>query len=242
MGNLAQARKHYPQSNMFPGFPPEAVKFLRGLEKNNRREWFQPRKEIFESKVKAPMIELVEAINAQLPAFAPEHINDPKHSVYRIYRDTRFSPDKTPYKTHIAAIFPRRGMGKHSSAGFYVHLSTKSFGIAAGAYMPGPEELFAIRSWIAENHEALRKAARGPERLMGKLHGDSLTRVPKGFHPEHPASDLIRMKSWLYWVELDTKVAESPKLLSEIMKRFRAVAPVIEMLNAGLAKKRSASG
>ena len=76
---------------MFPGFPPEALKFLRGLERNNRREWFQPRKEIFETKLKAPMMELVEAINAELPGFAPEHINDPKKAVYRIYRDTRFS-------------------------------------------------------------------------------------------------------------------------------------------------------
>ena len=97
--------------------------------------------------------------------------------------------------------------------------------------MPGPEELRAMRTWIAENHAALRKAARGPEKLMGKLHGDSLTRSPKGFDPAHPAGDLIRMKSWLYWVELDAKLAESPKLFSEVMKRFRAAAPVVEMLN-----------
>lgn len=227
---------------MFPGFPPEAVKFLRGLEKNNRREWFQPRKEIFDTKLKAPMVELVEAINAELPGFAPEHINDPKQAIYRIYRDARFSPDKTPYKTHLAAIFPRRGQGKHSSAGFYIHLGTKSFGIAAGAYMPGPEELFAMRSWIAEHHETLRKAARGPEKLMGKLHGDSLTRCPKGFDPKHPAEDLIRMKSWLYWTELDVKLAESSKLLGEILKRLRVAAPVVEMLNSGLLKKRPAQG
>src|ERR1700677_432330 len=180
----------YPQSSIFNGFPPEALKFLRSLERNNRREWFQPRKETFETKVKAPMIDLVEAINAELPGFAPEHINDPKKAVYRIYRDTRFSPDKTPYKTHIAAIFPRRGLGRQSSAGFYIHLSTKSFGIAGGAYMPGREELLAIRTWIAENHAAFRKASRGPEKLMGKLHGDSLTRAPKGFDPEHPAPHL----------------------------------------------------
>ena len=225
---------------MFPGFPPEALKFLRGLERNNRREWFQPRKEIFETKLKAPMMELVEAINAELPGFAPEHINDPQKAVYRIYRDTRFSPDKTPYKTHIAAIFPRRGIGKHSSAGFYVHLSPKSVGIAGGAYMPGPEELLAIRTWMAENHAAFRKAARGPEKLMGKLHGDSLTRAPKGFDPAHPAADLIRMKSWLYWIELEAGLAESPKLFTEVMKRFRAVAPVVEMLNAPLVSSKRA--
>jgi uncharacterized protein (TIGR02453 family) len=223
---------------MFNGFPPEALKFLRSLQRNNRREWFQPRKEIFEAKVKNPMIDLVEAINAELPGFASEHINDPKHAVYRIYRDTRFSPDKTPYKTHLAAIFPRRGMGKHSSAGFYVHLSPEYFGIAAGAYMPGREELLAMRTWIAENHAEFRKASRRPEKLMGKLHGDSLTRSPKGFDPEHPAADLIRLKSWLYWVELDAALAESPKLLGEVMKRLRAAAPVVEMLNAPLLSSK----
>ena len=221
---------------MFTSFPPEALKFLSGLARNNRREWFQPRKEIFETKVKAPMLELVEAINAELVKFAPGHINDPKKAVYRIYRDTRFSPDKTPYKTHVGAIFPRRGLGRESAAGFYVQVSPKSVGIAAGAYMPGPAELFAIRSWMAENHEAFRKAAKGPEKLMGKMTGNSLTRSPKGFDPAHPASDLIRGKSWLYWIELDAKLAESPKMLGEVVRRFRAAAPVVEMLNAGLVK------
>jgi uncharacterized protein (TIGR02453 family) len=224
---------------MFSGFPPDALKFLSGLARNNRREWFQPRKEIFDTKVKTPMLELAEAINAELLKFAPDHINDPKKAVYRIYRDTRFSPDKTPYKTHVGAIFPRRGLGRESAAGFYVQVSPKSLGIAAGAYMPGPEELCAIRTWLAEHHKAFRKAAQVPEKLLGKLHGDSLTRSPKGFDPAHTASDLIRMKSWLYWIELDAKLIESRKLLAEVVKRFRAAAPVVDMLNAPLAKPKS---
>jgi len=220
---------------MFPGFPPEAVKFLRSLHRNNRREWFQPRKEIYESKVKGPMIELVESINAELLKFAPDYINDPKKAIYRIYRDTRFSADKTPYKTHIAAVFPRRGLGRQNAAGFYFHISTKSVGIAAGAYMPGPEELFGVRTWFTRNHQAFRKAARGPEKLMGKLQGSSLARSPKGFDPLHPAADLVRMKQWLFWTELDLKLVETPKLLPEVVKRFRVTAPVVEMLNAPFA-------
>ena len=131
---------------MFSGFSPEAIKFLRGLKRNNRREWFQPRKEIFDTKLKARMMELVEAINAELLRFAPDHIADPKKAVYRIYRDTRFSADKTPYKTHLAAIFPHRDLGKQSSAGFYFHLTAERVGIAAGSYMPGPDELRAVRT------------------------------------------------------------------------------------------------
>jgi uncharacterized protein (TIGR02453 family) len=228
---------------MFPGFSPEALTFLRGLKRNNRREWFQPLKEIFESKLKTPMIQLVEAINAELLGFAPDHITDPKKAVYRIYRDTRFSADKTPYKTHVAAVFPHHGLGKQSSAGFYFHLTEKSVGIAAGSYMPGPDELRAVRIWLAENHKKFRAASRMPQKILGKLQGSSVTRMPKGFTADHPAEDLIRMKQWLYWVELDVKLATTPRLLPELVKRFRAAAPVIAMLNAPLQKiaQKSAS-
>jgi uncharacterized protein (TIGR02453 family) len=223
---------------VFPGLPAEGVKFLNALARNNRREWFQPRKEIYETKLKTPMLELVEAVNAELLGFAPDHINDPKKAVYRIYRDTRFSADKTPYKTHVAAVFPRRGLAKEATGMFYFHVSPKSVGVGAGVYMPGPEELLAIRTWLAENHQAFRKAAKGLEKLMGKLHGDSLTRSPKGFDPAHPAADLIRMKAWLYWVELDVELMESRRLFTEVVKRFRAAAPIVEMLNTPLVKSR----
>ena len=173
---------------MFSGFPPEAMTFFRGLARNNNRDWFQPRKEIYETKVKAPMCELVEAINAEMLKFAPDYINDPKKAIYRIYRDTRFSKDKTPYKTHIAAVFPRRGLEKHAGAGLYFSISPQDIEIAGGVYMPGPEQLLAIRTWLAENHAEFRKASRGPEKLMGKLYGDSLQRVPKGFDAAHPAA------------------------------------------------------
>jgi len=226
---------------MFPGFSPEALTFLRSLKRNNRREWFQPRKEIFETKVKIPMVQLVEAINAELLDFAPDHVTDPKKAVYRIYRDTRFSADKTPYKTHVAAIFPDHNLGKQSSAGFYFHLTAKSVGIAAGSYMPGPDELRAFRTWLAENHKKFRDAARKPEKMLGKLQGSSVTRMPKGFDAGHPAEDLIRMKQWLYWVELDAKMATTSRLLPELVKRFRAAAPVIAMLNAPLQKTASNS-
>src|SRR5438045_9714457 len=143
---------------MCSGIAKEGVAFLRALSRNNDREWFQPRKEIFESKLKAPMEQLVEAINAELLKFSPDHITDPKKALYRIYRDTRFSKDKTPYKTHLAAIFPRNNMEKHASAGFYFHLSPKVIGIAAGMYSPGPDELRVVRTMLADRHEEFRKA------------------------------------------------------------------------------------
>ena len=227
----------------FQGFPKEAITFFRGLARHNDREWFQPRKEIFDSKVKAPMIELVEGINLHLRQFAPGHLAEPSKAIYRIYRDTRFSNDKTPYKTHIGALFPRKGAGfsKHGAAGYYVAISAKGVEIAGGMYMPDPKELIAVRSWLAEHHEDFRKALRGPKKLMGELQGESLQRVPKGFAADHPAADLLKMKQWHFYVTLDVELATTPKLLPEIVKRFQVMAPVIDLLNGPLKKAARAA-
>src|SRR5947207_15954194 len=96
------------RKTMFPGFPTETLTFFKRLARNNNRDWFLQRKEIFEASVKAPMIALVETLNADFAKCAPDYVNDPKKAVYRIYRDVRFSSDKSPYKTHLAAAFPRR--------------------------------------------------------------------------------------------------------------------------------------
>jgi uncharacterized protein (TIGR02453 family) len=241
VGDRREAREHSILKYMFPGFSPQAITFLRNLKRNNDREWFQPRKEIFDTQLKAPMIELVEAVNHELLAFAPEYVTDPKKAIYRIYRDTRFSADKTPYKTHIGAIFPQHGLGKQSAAMFYFHVSPTSVVVAAGSYMPGPDELRAVRGWLAQNHDSFRKAVKKPEKLFGKLHGSELTRTPKGFAPDHPAEDLIRKKQWIYSAELDLKLATTPKLLPELVKRFRAATPVVQMLNAPLRKAATAA-
>lgn len=215
-------------------FPPEALTFLRGLARNNDREWFNARKEIFETKLKAPMLELIDAINAELIDFAPEYVTEPKRSLYRIYRDTRFSNDKTPYKTHIAAMFPKRGLGKNGAAGLYFHLSPKEVGIGAGMYMPDADTLRAVRTMIEQNLDTFRKTVKAAEKICGKLSGDALSRVPKGFDPESPAADLLKQKQWFFWMELDPKLATTPKLKAEIVKRFRAAAPVVELLNSPL--------
>ncbi|MGH9672816.1 MAG: DUF2461 domain-containing protein [Bryobacteraceae bacterium] len=227
----------------FPGFPEVGVQFLRGLSRHNRREWFQPRKEIFERDVKKPMEALVEALNADFARYAPDYITDPNKAVYRIYRDTRFSHDKTPYKTHIAASFWRRGFQKHVSAGYYFSVSPKEIEVAGGIYMPGPEQLLAIRRKLASDHEAFRKLlkARVLRSTMGDLQGDSLSRVPKGFPADHAAADLIRRKNWIFYVLLDGKLSTSPKLLDEVTRRFRALAPCVEYLNQALAGGRAAA-
>jgi uncharacterized protein (TIGR02453 family) len=225
----------------FPGFPSEAIDFFRGLARNNNREWFQSRKQIFEEQLKQPMRALVEAVNAALMGFAPEFVTEPEKAIYRIYRDTRFSKDKTPYKTHLAASFRRIGPG-HTDAGYYFAISHKEAAIGGGIYMPEPAELLAIRNHIANRHEELRRIlrARPVRELLGELHGEQLSRVPKGFAADHPAADLLRFKRFILYVELPPELATTPAFYTEIVKRFRAMAPFLEFLTAPLkaAKKK----
>jgi uncharacterized protein (TIGR02453 family) len=223
--------------SVFPGFPAEGLAFFSSLQRNNRREWFQPRKAIFDDTLKQPMRELVSAVNSAMKKFAPDYVTDPEKAIYRIYRDTRFSKDKTPYKDHIAASFSRRG--EKCGAGYYFAISHKEVAIGGGIYMPEPETLFAIRQHLAERHEEFRKIAAAPvvRRLYGGVQGEELTRVPKGYASDHPAADLLRLKQYLLYVELPPDLATTPAVYTEVVKHFRAIAPFVEFLNAPLAAK-----
>ena len=222
----------------FPGFPAEGLAFFSALQRNNRREWFQPRKAIFEEKLKQPMRELVGAVNTAMRRFAPEYATDPDKAIYRIYRDTRFSKDKTPYKDHIAASFSRRG--DKAGAGFYFAVSHKEVAIGGGLYMPEAEALLAIRQHLAERHEEFRKivGARAVRRLFVEVQGEQLTRVPKGYCSDHPAADLLRLKQYLLYVELPPDLATTPAICTEVVQHFRAMTPFVEFLNAPLRGKR----
>src|SRR5262245_61887619 len=166
-----------------PRFGPEALTFLRALKRNNRREWFQPRKEDYERFVRAPMIAIVHRLAGDMRAFAPEVVVDPKRAVFRIYRDTRFSSDKTPYKTHIAASFPWRGVERHEGAGLYFHVSPTEVWIGGGLYAPETAQLQAVREHLASNLRRLKSivASVSFKRTVGEVEGEKLQRVPRGF-------------------------------------------------------------
>src|SRR5262244_2590321 len=141
----------------FAAFPKEGLQFLRTLKRNNNREWFQEHKSIYDNSVKQPMLNLIDALAIEFQKFAPEMVASPKVSAYRIYRDTRFSNDKSPYKTHIAAVFPRLGLGKHEGAGFYLHINPSELLIGGGLYMPLPEDLSSVRQKISDDAESFLK-------------------------------------------------------------------------------------
>lgn len=223
----------------FPGFPPEALQFFRGLAHNNHREWFLPRKQLVEERVKEPMRQLVDALNLALHDFAPEYETDPNKAIFRIYRDVRFSKDKRPYKEQIAATFRRRGT-PHHQGGYYFALSHKSVAVGGRVYMPEPAHLLAIRQRIAERHDEFRRILAAPQvrKLLGNLEGAQLSRVPRGFPADHPAADLLRYRYFILYKELPPSLATSPKLYKAIVDRFRVMTPFLKFLTASLAAKQ----
>lgn len=228
--------------SQFPGFPPEALPFLRDLKLNNRREWFQPRKHIYEEKVRGPMLELVATLGDEIAKFAPEMVTEPNKAVYRIYRDVRFSSDKSPYKTHIAAVLSPRGLEKHSGAGMYFHISADEVLVGGGIYAPGPAELLAVRGHLADHAKKLDAVLRErPFRgLFKEMTGEKLKRVPKGFPQDHPAADLLVYKQFLAGTLLPPDIVATPKLFRELVKHFRAITPFLQFLNTPLKPARAA--
>ena len=220
-----------------PYFRPAALTFLRNLAKHNDREWFTPRKAEFEAELKEPMLAIVRRITDAMMDFAPSHVRPAEKSLFRIYRDTRFSNDKRPYKTHVAAWWSHQGLEKTSGAGYYFHVSAKEVVIAAGAYMPEKEQLAAIRNWLLENHAQFRKVLQAPavRKVFTEFDGNALTRPPKGFPCDHPALDLIQCKQWGISATLPAKAALDPKIAATVIRHFKLAAPVVDALNTPIA-------
>ena len=223
---------------MDPHFSDAALRFLRSLKRHNNRDWFNERKQVYETELKAPLLALIAALNDRMVDFAPAHIKPPAKIMLRIYRDTRFSPNKLPYKTHISAWWGVSGMHKTSGAGFYFDLSGTAITVAAGLFMPERDQLLAERRFLLDHGEAVRTelSRRRLTRLgLAVIPGQPLSRPPKGFLAEHPADDLIRCREWGVSAELPTEVALSAKLAGELDRRFRASAALVHLLNQPLA-------
>jgi uncharacterized protein (TIGR02453 family) len=224
----------------FDGFPPEAFRFLRALGRNNRREWFLERKDVYLTHVRHPMERLVEALAVRLGDFAPEFVADPGQSIYRIYRDVRFSPDKSPYKTHAAAVFPHHELGKHQGAGFYVHIAPGNVFAGGGLYRPGAGDLAAVRQAIAGDPAPLRRivSAARFRGLFGELSGEQLRRVPRGFPADHAAASLLRHRQFLAGRPFTEELASSGAFAGELQRTFRALLPLCRYLNDAILEGR----
>jgi len=224
-------------SATLPYFRPEALTFLRNLARHNDREWFHPRKAQFEAELRQPMLAVIRKITDAMMDFAPAFVRPAEKSIFRIYRDTRFSNNKLPYKTHVAAWWSHQGLEKTSGAGYYFHVSAKEVIVAAGAWMPEKEQLAQIRHWLLDHHAEFRKLLQNKKvrSTFEGFEGNALTRPPKGFPPDHPALDLIKCRQWGLSTTLPTSVALKPTFAADLIRYFRLDAPVVDALNSPIA-------
>ncbi len=219
-----------------PHFTNETLAFLRALKRHNDREWFRERRHLYDQRVRAPMLAVIDRLARDLPRFAPELVVSPKVSLYRVYRDTRFSPDKSPLKTHVAAIFPWRGLEKHQGAGLYFEVAPGHCWIGGGMYAPQPWQLRTVREHIASQLREFRRIveSRSFRRVIGALDGERLVRVPPGFPPNHPAAEYLKFRQFLAGREFPGTFATLPRFYAELLKIFRVVAPLARFLNEPL--------
>jgi uncharacterized protein (TIGR02453 family) len=216
---------------------PEALAFLRNLARHNDREWFAPRKAVFEAELKEPMLAIIRKVTDAMTDFAPEFVRPAEKCIFRIYRDTRFSANKLPYKTHVAAWWSHQGLKKTSGAGYYFHIGAKEVVVAAGAYMPEKDQLAAIRHWLLDHHAEFRKLLQKPavRKAFSEFEGNALMRPPKGFPCEHPGMDLIRCRQWGLAASLPATEALKPNFAATLIRYFKIAAPVVDALNTPIA-------
>ena len=228
------------RSTQAPRFTSDSLRFLRALKRNNRREWFNAHRDDYETHVRQPMADIIARLADDLRGFGPEYVANPKTSMYRIYRDIRFSENKAPYKTHVAANFPTRGLPKHEGAGLYFHVSPDEVWIGGGMYAPQQPQLHAVREHIAAHSRRLRALVESPgfRRDVGTLAGERLQRVPRGFPKDHEAAEYLKFRQFLAGREFEPVFATSPKFYSGLLAVFKRVAPVTRFLNEPLTKPR----
>jgi len=219
-----------------PRFSKQTLSFLNRLKRNNRREWFNARKDEYDTVVRQPMLAVLERLAVDMRDIAPDLHVSPK-SMYRIYRDIRFSENKQPYKTHVAASFWDRELGKGGGAGMYFHISTDGVWIGGGMYAPEPPQLHRVREQIAANVKHFRSIVEAPafkRALDGGLEGEQLQRVPRGFPRDHEAADYLRHRQFLAGKEFPSSFAARSGFYGGMLGVFRTIAPLVRFLNESL--------
>lgn len=221
---------------MQPSFSRDTLVFLRALKRNNDREWFKARRERYEAHVRGPMIALIERLADDFPKFAPEIVASPKTSLYRIYRDTRFSEDKTPLKIQVSASFRWRGLEKGEGAGLYLEVHPQWVWMGGGFWNPQAPHLVRIREHIAATYPQIDRIARARQftKLLGGLDGDRLTRVPRGFPRDHPAAEYLKYRQFLGGREFPPEFATTAAFYPALIATYKAVLPLVRFLNEPL--------
>lgn len=224
---------------MKPRFSPKALTFLRSLKKNNDREWFRARKDQYDKLLREPMLDAIGQLAVDFRTFAPDLVADPRKSMFRPYRDTRFSADKTPIKTHIAAVFPSRDLPRLGGAVLYFQIAPDGVWAGGGLHAPGTSQLHAVREHIASNLRRFRTIVESPvfqREASPLLDTLMLQRVPRGFARDHEAAEYLRYKQFLAGRSFPATFATAPRFYPRLLGVFRQVAPLVRFLNEPLLK------
>jgi uncharacterized protein (TIGR02453 family) len=216
-----------------PSFSPQLFAFLRELKQHNERGWFNANKDRYARELKEPALAFVEDLGYRLPQVAP-YLTADQRSLFRIYRDTRFSKDKTPYKTHVGIYFRHARAGDVDAPGLYLHLEPRQVFLGAGIWHPGTPALKRIRDALATRPEAWRAAvaAIGPEWRLGE--GEPLKRPPAGYRADHPLIDELKRRSFTIISPLTQREATASGFLETCEARAARAGPFMRFLSAAL--------
>jgi uncharacterized protein (TIGR02453 family) len=217
---------------------PELFGFLTELKANNNREWFQANKQRYESQVREPLLRFITDFGLRLAEISPHYVADARKSggsLFRIYRDVRFSKDKSPYKTAAGVQF-RHESGKDVHApGFYLHLEPGEVFVGVGIWHPDNKTLGKIRDAIVENSDRWQRAK--TDAAFAKtftLGGDSLKRAPKGYDPEHPLIDDLKRKDFIASTPFSQADACRVDFIDRFAETCRTSAPFMEFLTTAI--------
>jgi uncharacterized protein (TIGR02453 family) len=220
-------------------FNRDLFRFLEELKSNNRREWFEENRARYERDVREPMIAFIMDFAPRLKQISAKFVADPRPiggSMFRVYRDVRFSPDKRPYKTHAAARFPHV-MGRDVHApGFYLHLEPGTVFFGAGIWHPDPPALSKIRDFIVANPRPWKKSIADDQfRQLWELTGEALTRPPKGYDPAHPLIEDLKRKDFIAIASFSEADALSPSFMERFAQSCQSATPLMKFLTKALA-------
>jgi uncharacterized protein (TIGR02453 family) len=210
-------------------FTPRMFQFLKQLRRNNRRTWFLKHQQEYEEYARRPSLRFITDLGLRLGDISPWLLADPKPnggSLFRIYRDVRFSKDKSPYKTHIGMNFRHASASETVHApGLYLHLEPGQCFLAGGVWQPDPRSLARIRDAVAWKPDEWRKAKRGL-----RLGGDKLSRAPRGYPADHSLIEDLKRKDYLASVDLSQTQVCGGRLLADFLESARKIAPLLQFL------------
>lgn len=220
-------------------FTRHTISFLRSLKRNNNREWFKARRDRYDTYVHEPMVAVIERLAQDFRKFAPELIASPKQSMFRIYRDTRFSSNKNPLKTHAAVVFRTRDLPRPQGAGLYFEVAPGWVWIGGGMWRPEPPELVRIREHIADTWPEMRKitGSAGFRRRFEELSGETMTRVPRGYPSDHPAGEYLKHRQFYGGAEFPASLAYNKQFYPTLVSTFKALMPLVRFLNEPLVER-----